>query len=80
MQNARTDEHVIWISRAEYRFSWQIQTTAAPPTSVSESADQRRRCGVPKGQRVDEATKDRIWELRATGVSDREIGRQLGLP
>src|SRR5215211_7417007 len=35
---------------------------------------------MPKGHALSEATKDAIWKLRATGVSDREIGRQVGLP
>jgi IS30 family transposase len=35
---------------------------------------------MPRGYRLSEATKDGIWELRAEGLSDREIGRRLGLP
>jgi IS30 family transposase len=35
---------------------------------------------MPKGYGRSEATKDAIWKLRAQGLSDREIGRQLGLP
>jgi IS30 family transposase len=35
---------------------------------------------MPKGQGLNEAVKNRIWELRAEGLSDREIGRRLGLP
>jgi len=34
---------------------------------------------MPKGYALREATKDRIWELRAQGVSEREIGGRLGL-
>jgi IS30 family transposase len=34
---------------------------------------------MPKGHPLSEATKDGIWELRAQGLSEREIGRQLGL-
>ena len=34
---------------------------------------------MPKGHGLSEATKDGIWELRAEGLSDREIGRRLGL-
>jgi IS30 family transposase len=34
---------------------------------------------MPKGYALSEATKERIWELRATGLSDREIARQLRL-
>jgi transposase, IS30 family len=35
---------------------------------------------MPKGYGLSEGTKDGIWELRAKGLSDREIGRRLGLP
>ncbi len=35
---------------------------------------------MPKGHALSEATKDAIWKLRAEGLSDREIGRQVGLP
>ena len=35
---------------------------------------------MPKGYGLSEATKERIWELRAGGLSDRQIGRRLGLP
>jgi IS30 family transposase len=35
---------------------------------------------MPKGHYLTEAMKDAIWELRAEGLSDREIGRRLGLP
>ena len=35
---------------------------------------------MPKGYGLSEATKDAIWELRAEGLSDREIGRRLCLP
>jgi IS30 family transposase len=34
---------------------------------------------MPKGHGLSEATKEGIWELRAEGLSDREIGRRLGL-
>ena len=34
---------------------------------------------MPKGYGLSEATKERIWELRAEGLSDREIGRRFGL-
>ena len=34
---------------------------------------------MPKGYALSEATKEGIWELRAQGLSEREIGRQLGL-
>jgi IS30 family transposase len=35
---------------------------------------------MARGYGLSEATKDGIWELRALGLSDREIGRRLGLP
>ena len=35
---------------------------------------------MPRGYGLSEATRDGIWELRAEGLSDREIGRRLGLP
>ena len=35
---------------------------------------------MPKGYGLSETTKEGIWELRAKGLSDREIGRRLGLP
>jgi IS30 family transposase len=35
---------------------------------------------MPKGYGLSAATKDGIWELRAEGLSGREIGRRLGLP
>ena len=34
---------------------------------------------MPKGHALSEAMKEGIWELRAQGLSEREIGRQLGL-
>jgi IS30 family transposase len=34
---------------------------------------------MPKGHYLTEAVRDAIWELRAEGLSDREIGRRLGL-
>ena len=35
---------------------------------------------MPKGYGLSEATKDGIWELRAYGLSEAEIGRRLGFP
>jgi IS30 family transposase len=35
---------------------------------------------MPKGFSLTEVTKDAIWKLRARGLSDREVGRRLGLP
>ena len=34
---------------------------------------------MPKGYALSEATKEAIWELRAQGLSEREIARQQGL-
>ena len=34
---------------------------------------------MPRGYGLSEATKEGIWLLRAQGLSDREIGRRLGL-
>jgi DNA-binding NarL/FixJ family response regulator len=34
---------------------------------------------MPRGYALSEAVKDGIWELRAKGLSDHEIGRRLGL-
>ena len=34
---------------------------------------------MPKGHPLSETAKDRIWELRAQGLSEREIARQLKL-
>ena len=34
---------------------------------------------MPRGYPLSELVKDGIWELRAEGLSDREIGRRLGL-
>jgi IS30 family transposase len=34
---------------------------------------------MPKGQPLSESAKDRIWELRAEGLSEREIARRLRL-
>jgi IS30 family transposase len=34
---------------------------------------------MPKGYALSEAEKDRIWELRAQGLSERKIGHRLGL-
>ena len=35
---------------------------------------------MPRGHYLTEAVKDAIWELRAGGGSEAEIGRRLGLP
>ena len=64
----------------ERRFGWWSQTTAAPPERVSDSLTNEGGAVMPKGYGLSEATKEGIWELRAEGLSDREIGRRLGLP
>jgi IS30 family transposase len=35
---------------------------------------------MPRGFGLSEVTKDAIWKLRMQGLSDREVGRRLGLP
>ena len=35
---------------------------------------------MPRGHYLAEGVKDAIWELRADGVSEAEIGRQLAVP
>ena len=35
---------------------------------------------MPRGFGLSEVLRDAIWRLRAQGLSDREIGRRLGLP
>jgi IS30 family transposase len=35
---------------------------------------------MPRGHYLTEAVKDAIWEVRAEGLSEAEIGRRLGLP
>src|SRR5437588_10910909 len=35
---------------------------------------------MPRGHYLTEAVKDAIWELRAEGGSEAEMGRRLGLP
>ena len=35
---------------------------------------------MPRGHYLTEAVKEAIWELRAEGGSEAEIGRRLGLP
>jgi predicted transcriptional regulator len=34
---------------------------------------------MPRGHYLIEAVKDAIWELRAEGLSEAEIGRRVGL-
>jgi len=61
------------------RFPWRIQTTAAPPKRVSHLLTNEGGAEMPKGYALSEATKEGIWELRAQGLSEREVARQLGL-
>src|ERR1700694_1121175 len=35
---------------------------------------------MPRGHYLTEVVKDAIWEVRAEGLSEAEIGRRLGLP
>src|SRR5688500_15525131 len=64
----------------ECRKHVRSQATAAPPGRVSGSLTIEGGAVMPRGFGLSEATKDGIWELRARGLSDREIGRRLGLP
>src|ERR671919_3256783 len=66
-------------TRRECRKHGRIQTTAAPPERVSDSLTNEGGAVMPKGHYLTEAVKDAIWELRAVGLSDRGIGRRLGL-
>src|SRR3954447_14046613 len=59
--------------------SRRSQATAAPPEIVSGSLTNEGGAAMPRGYGLSEATKDGIWELRAEGLSDREVGRRLGL-
>jgi hypothetical protein len=61
------------------RFPWRIQTTAAPPKRVSDLLTNEGGAVMPKGYGLSETVKDGIWELRAQGLSDRQVGRRLGL-
>jgi IS30 family transposase len=61
------------------RFPWRIQTTAAPPKRVSDSLINEGGAAMPSGYALCEEIKDEIWELRAQGLSEREITRRLGL-
>ena len=35
---------------------------------------------MPRGHYLTETVKDAIWEVRAEGLSEAEVGRRLGLP
>jgi IS30 family transposase len=61
------------------RFRWRIQPTAAPPKRVSDELTNEGGAAMPKGHPLTETAKGRIWELRAQGLSEREIARQLKL-
>jgi IS30 family transposase len=63
----------------KYRFPWRIQIIAAPPKRVSDLLTNEGGAAMPKGHALSEATKEAIWELRAQGLSEREITRRLGL-
>ena len=65
--------------RQKYRFAWRIQTTAAPPKRVSHQLTERRRCGDAKGQCPERGNEGRDLGAAGPGLSEREIGRQLGL-
>src|SRR4051812_4887686 len=59
--------------------SRRSQATAAPPERVSDSLTNAGDAVMPRGFGLSEATREAIWRLRAEGLSDREIGRRLGL-
>jgi transcriptional regulator with XRE-family HTH domain len=52
---------------------------AAPPKRVSHQLTNEGGAVMPKGHPLSESAKERIWELRAEGLSEREIARQLKL-
>jgi hypothetical protein len=52
---------------------------SAPPERVSDLLTNDGGMVMPRGYPLSEAVKDGIWELRAKGLSDHEIGRRLGL-
>lgn len=56
------------------------QSVAAPPERVSDSLTNDGGAEMPRGHYLTEAVKDAIWEVRAEGLSEAEIGRRLGLP
>src|SRR5215211_5976556 len=64
----------------ECRKHRRIQITAAPPERVSDLLTNEGGAVMPRGYGLSETVRDGIWELRAQGLSDREIGRRLGLP
>ena len=63
----------------KFRFGRRIQATAAPPERVSHLLTNEGGAAMPKGHPLSETAKERIWELRAQGLSEREIARQLRL-
>ena len=67
-------------ARQECRSHGRSQTTAAPAERVSDSLTNEGGAVMPRGFGLSVVTKDAIWKLRAQGLSDREIGRRLGLP
>ena len=56
------------------------QSVAAPPERVSDSLTNDGGAEMPRGHYLTEAVKDAIWEVRAEGLSEAEIGRRLELP
>jgi hypothetical protein len=56
-----------------------VQSTAAPPERVSDSL-RTVEVRMPRGHYLSEAVRDAIWEVRAEGLSEAEVGRRLGLP
>ena len=46
---------------------------------VSHQLTNEAGAAMPKGHPLSETAKDRIWDLRAQGLSEREIARQLKL-
>jgi DNA-binding CsgD family transcriptional regulator len=61
------------------RVAGRIQAVFAPPERVSGLLTNDGGVVMPRGVPLSEAVRDGIWELRAEGLSDREIGRRLGL-
>src|SRR5215217_7982007 len=64
---------------AECSIHRRSQATAAPPGRVSDLLTNEGGAVMPRGFGLSEVTKEAIWKLRAQGLSDREVGRRLGL-
>src|SRR6266511_2475107 len=67
-------------TKRKFCFPWRTQTTAAAPERVSDSLTNEGGAVMPQGYALSEGVKDGIWELRAQGLSEAEIGRRLGSP